>query len=107
MNGAQARARVEKMRGEAVAQGVGMDLFLDACALGSLLTGVPRGFLIDRLITVVPTVAWKQPFAGFSRQTTPVFAQLLQQFRAEHHTSVSASLPPLHANPHPLPLYLA
>src|SRR5216684_6910901 len=90
LNGAQIRARLEKMRGEAVAQRVGMDLFLDACALGSLLTGVPRCFRIDGLITVVPTVAWKQPFAGFSRQTTPVFAQFLEQFWAEHHISVSA-----------------
>src|ERR1700736_3262140 len=98
LNGAQIRTRLEKMRGEAVAQGVGMDLFLDACALGRFLARVPRCFRIDGPITVVPTVAWKQPFAGFSRQTTPVFAQLLEQFCAEHHISVSASLAALNVN---------
>jgi hypothetical protein len=75
---------------------------LDACALGSLLTGVARCFRIDGLIAVVPTVAWKQPFTGFSRQTTPVFAQFLEQFWAEHHISVSASLAALDVNHHPL-----
>ena len=70
-------------------------------ALGSLLTGVPRCFCIDELSAVVPTVAWKQPFAGFSGQTTPVFAQFLEQFWAEHHISVSASLAALDVNDHP------
>src|ERR1700751_5522328 len=92
LNGAQIRTRLEKMRGEAVAQGVGMDLFLDARTLDSFLAGVPGCFRIDGPITVVPTVAWKQPCAGFSRQTTPVFAQLLKQFWAEHHIAVWASL---------------
>src|SRR5258706_5694312 len=89
------------MRGEAVTQGVGMDLFLDACTLDSFLASVPRCFRIDGLITVVPTVAWKQPCAGFSRQTAPVFAQFLEQFWAEHHISVSAPLAALNVNHHP------
>src|SRR6267378_1568161 len=95
------------MRGEAVAQRVGMDWFLDACALGSLLTGVPRCFRIDGLITVVPTVAWKQPCAGFSRQAAPVLAQLLEQFWAEHHIAISASLAALNVNHHALAVDVA
>src|ERR1700675_2746962 len=107
LNGAQIRARLEKMRGEAVAQRVGMDLFLDARSLGSFLTGVPRCFRIDGLIIVVPTVAWKQPCAGLSRQAAPVLAQFFQQFWAEHHISVNASLATLNVNHHPLAVDIA
>jgi hypothetical protein len=46
------------MCGEAVTQRVGMDLFLDARALDSLLASVPGCFRIDGLITVVATVAY-------------------------------------------------
>src|ERR1019366_2040133 len=102
LNGAQIRARLEKMRGEAVTQRVGMDLFLDARTLDSFLARVPRCFRIDGLITVVPTVAWKQPFAGLSRQAAPVLTQFFQQFWAEHHISVNASLAALNVNHHPL-----
>jgi len=77
---AQIRARLEKMRGEAVTQRVGMDLFLDARSLGSLLTGVSGCFRINGLSAVVPTIAWKQPYAGLSRQAAPVLAQFLEQF---------------------------
>src|SRR6266851_7735920 len=83
-------------------QDVWIYLFLDARSLGSLLAGVPRCFRIDRLTTTVPAIAWKQPFAGFSRQAAPVLAQFLQQFSAEHHISVNASLAALNVNDHPL-----
>src|SRR5260370_7591432 len=79
-----------------------MDLFLDARTLDSFLACVPWCFRIDGLITVVPTVAWKQPFAGLSRQAAPVLAQFFQQFWAEHHISVNASLATLNVNHHPL-----
>src|SRR6266849_1727030 len=90
------------MRSETVTQRVGMDLFLDARALNRFLARVPGCFRIDGLITVVPTIAWKQPFAGLSRQAAPVLAQFLQQFSAEHHISVNASLAALNVNDHPL-----
>src|SRR5258708_24915243 len=107
MKGRHTPSRLEKMRGEAVTQRVGMDLFLDARLLGSLLTGVPRCFRIDGLITVVPTVAWKQPYAGLSRQAAPVPAQFFQQFWAEHHIAISAALAPLNVNHHPLAVDVA
>src|SRR3984893_1403468 len=90
------------MRGEAVAQRVGMDGFLDARTLDSLLASVPRCFRIDGLITVVPTVAWKQPCAGLFRQVPPVLAQFLEQFWTEHHIAISASLAALNVNHHAL-----
>src|ERR1700682_2353450 len=79
-------------------QDVWIYLFLDARSLGRLLAGVPRCFGIDRLTTTVPAIAWKQPFAGFSRQAAPVLAQFFQQFWAEHHIAVNASLAALNVN---------
>src|SRR5216683_1533145 len=95
------------MRGEAVTQRVGMDLFLDARALDRFLARVPGCFRIDGLITVVPTVAWKQPCAGFSRQAAPVLAQLLEQFWAEHHIAIFTSLAALNVNHHALAVDVA
>ena len=84
-----------------------MDVFLDARSLGSFLAGVPRCFRIDGLITVVPAVAWKQPYAGLSRQAAPVLAQFLEQFWAEHHIAISASLAALNVNHHALAVDVA
>jgi len=64
-------------------------------------------FRIDGLITVVPAVAWKQPCTGLVRQAAPVLAQFLQQFWAEHHISVNASLAALNVNHHPLAVDVA
>ena len=36
----------------------------------------------------MPTVAGKEPFAGFSSQPTPVLAQLFKQLGAEHDVAV-------------------
>ena len=78
LNGAQIRTCFEEMRGKTMPQDVWVYLFLDARLLGSLFAGVARCFRIDRLTTIVPAIAWKQPFAGFSRQAAPVLAQFLQ-----------------------------
>src|SRR5450755_3732716 len=95
------------MCGEAVTQRVGMDLFLDARALDSLLASVPGCFRIDGLITVVATVAWKQPKAGLSWQAAPMLAQFLEQFWAEHHIAICASLAALNVNHHALAVDVA
>src|SRR5882724_9748840 len=95
------------MCGKTMAQRVRMDFFLDARSLGSFLTGVPRCFRIDGLITVVPAVAWKQPYAGLSPQAAPVLAQFFEQLGAEHHISIYASLAALNVNHHPLAVDVA
>jgi len=96
------------MRCEAVAQRVGMDWFLDACALGSLLTGVPRCFRIDGLIAVVPNGCLENShsldFLGKRRQCSRSSSS---SFWAEHHISVSASLATLDVNHHPLAVDVA
>ena len=56
-----------------MAKRVGMNIFLDAGALGGLLTGVPNGFHIDRPILVI--IAGEQPGAGFPVVETPVGAK--------------------------------
>ena len=74
LNGAQICACFEQMSSEAVAQDVWVYFLFDACSLRRLLAGIARCFRIDRLTTTVPAIAWKQPYAGFSRQATPVLA---------------------------------
>jgi hypothetical protein len=88
-------------------QDVWVYLFLDARLLGSLFAGVARCFRIDRVTTTVPAIAWKQPFAGLSRQAPPVLAQFFQQFWAKHHISVNASLAALNVNHHALAVDVA
>src|ERR1700722_6961678 len=88
------------MGGEAVPQGVGMDLFLDARSQSSFLARIPNRFRIDRLITVMVVVAWKQPGAGFSSQAVPMSTEFFEQLRAEHDIAISASLAALDMNHH-------
>ena len=100
-------AGLEQMSGEAMAQRMWMDGFFQARALSGLLASVTRRFRIDGLITVVPTVAWKQPGAGLSRQAAPVLAQFPEQFWAEHHIPVFAPLAASDVNHHALTVDIA
>jgi hypothetical protein len=59
LNGAEIRARFEEMRGEAVAQSVGVQIFLDTRSLCSFLARMPNCFCIDGPITAVVAVARK------------------------------------------------
>lgn len=65
LNGPQIGAGLEQMRGETVAQGMRMDVFPEAGLLGSLLTGMPNRFRIDRSTTVVTLCSGKEPHGGF------------------------------------------
>src|ERR1700726_5146036 len=51
LNGADIRARFEEMRGEAVAQSVRVQIFLDARSLSGFLARIPNRFRVDRPIT--------------------------------------------------------
>src|ERR1700694_5722127 len=66
-----------------VAQGVRMDDTVETRALRGFLAGVVYRFCVDRVIRSMPTVARKEPVAGFSPQPTPVLAQLFQKLGAE------------------------
>ena len=90
-----------------MAQDVWVYSLFDACSLGCLLAGIARCFRIDRRITAMVAIAWKQPYAGFSRQAAPVLAQFFEQFWAEHHISVNASLAALNVNHHPFAVDVA
>src|SRR5271157_4241658 len=95
------------MSGEAMAQRMGMDGFFQSRALSGLLASVTRCFRVDGLITVVPTVAWKHPGAGLSRQAAPVLSQFPEQFWAEHHIPVFAPLAASDMNHHALAVDIA
>jgi hypothetical protein len=61
-----------------VAKGMRMDAFLDVRSLGGIMTRMPNGFRIDRLIPAVAVVAGKEPLAGFSPQATPMCAEFFE-----------------------------
>src|SRR5215467_16317623 len=80
LDSAQVGTSFEQMSGEAVAQSVGMDVFvLKAGTFGSLLTGNPENFGGDRMTRCVPSVAGKQPVGGLALQPAPVDAQGIEQ----------------------------
>lgn len=78
LDGAEICTCFQEMSGEAVAQRVWVHVFLDARLLGGFLTRLPNRFRIDRRITAMVAVAWKQPCAWLALQSAPVFAQRLQ-----------------------------
>src|SRR5208337_4033369 len=102
LNGAEIGTRFEQMSGEAVAQRVRMNSFLEVRALGGFMTRMPNGFRIDGLATVMVAVAWKQPDAWFSSQAVPVLAQFFEQLGAEQHIAISAPFAALDVNDHAL-----
>src|SRR5258707_13042921 len=55
----------------------------------------------------MPTVAGKEPVAGFSPQPTPVLAQLFKQLGAEHDVAVFAALSCADMNHHALAVDIA
>ena len=73
LNGAKIRAGFIEMRRKTVTKRVGMDVFLDAGALGGFLTRVPNGFRIDW--SILAKVAGKQLGAGFPMVVTPMGAE--------------------------------
>ena len=88
LNGAEIRTRFEEMCGEAVAQCVRVQVFLDARSLSGFLARIPNCFCIDGPITAMVAVARKQPYAWLSSQPTPVLAKLLKQLWTEQHIAV-------------------
>ena len=85
-----------------MAQGVGMDGTIKARALRGFLGGVVYRFCVDRVIRSMPTVAGKEPVAGFSTQPKPVLAQFFEQPGAEHDIAVFAALSCADMNHHAL-----
>jgi hypothetical protein len=64
-------------------------------------------FGVDGLIASVPGIARKQPDTGLFAQTPPVCAELIEQYGAEHHVAVFATLTALDVNHHPLTINVA
>src|SRR6201984_1042144 len=95
------------MSGEAMAQGVGMDGAVEARALRGSLAGVVQRFCVDWVIRSMPTIAGKEPVAGFSQQPTPVLAQFFEQLGAEHDIAVFATLSSADMDHHALAVDIA
>src|SRR5271167_3373030 len=83
-----------------VPQRMWVHVFLEARSLGGFLASVPDHLGVDRRITGMPAVAWKQPYAGLSPQAAPVSLEFVEQLWAEQHIPVFASLAALDMNHH-------
>jgi hypothetical protein len=77
LDGVQVGTCFQHVRGEAVAEHVGIYLFLNPRTTGSILAGMAWGFRIDGLITAVPAVPRKEP-NGSSAQTPPMCAEFVE-----------------------------
>src|SRR5215813_9075560 len=95
------------MSGKAVTKRVRMDRIVETRALSGSLAGVARRSCVDRVVGGMPTVAGKEPAAGFSWQPAPVLAQFFQQLRAEHDIAVFAALSSGDMNYHALAVDIA
>src|SRR6202034_406251 len=75
---------------------------LEAGPLSGDLAGSPEALGGDGVTCRVPAVAGKEPLLGLAAETSPVDAQLLEQFRAEHDIAVLAALALPDMDHHPL-----
>src|SRR5436190_16909861 len=82
------------MRSEAVPQRMWVHVFLEARPLGGFFASVPDHLGVDRGITGMPAVAWKQPYAGLSPQAAPVSFEFVEQLWAEQNILSLRPLPP-------------
>src|SRR5437667_12652436 len=90
------------MCGKTVSKSVGMNVFLDTRSFGRFLTRVPNRFRIDRPITAMVAVAWKQPSTGLAVVEAPLCAECLEELWAEHDIAIFAPLAATDVNNHPL-----
>src|SRR5271163_455948 len=90
---AQVRAGFEKVCGETMPQGVGMNApVIEACALGGDLAGTPKNLGSDRVACRVPAIAGKQPLLRLAPESSPVDAKFLEQLQAKHDIAVPGTL---------------
>src|ERR1700756_195892 len=95
------------MRRKTVPKRVRMNTFLEARSLGGFLASVPDHLGVDRRITGMPAVAWKQPYAGLSPQAAPVSLEFVEQSWAEQNIAVFATFTALDVDHHAFAVYVA
>src|SRR6266436_660543 len=95
------------MRGEAMPQRVRVHVFLYSCSLGSFLTRIPNRFGLDRLISAVVVVAWKQPGNRSSVQAAAMCTEFFEQLGTEHDIAIFAPLTTLDTDHHALTIDVA
>jgi len=92
-NRAQVSTRLQQVCRKAKPQGMRVDvLVFESCANRCLLAGHPEHLGGDRPVRRVPLVAREQPNLRLLLQTSPVGAQLIEQYRTQHNIAVLAAL---------------
>src|SRR5687768_8466903 len=102
LNRPQVRTGFEQMRGEAVPQGVRMDVFLQARSFCSDFNCDPDDLVVDVVVGTVIGASGKQPDLGLAPQPAVICTELLEQCWAEHYITIFASLAAFHVNDHAL-----
>ena len=100
LNGAQIRAGLKQMSGEAVTKGMRMQSFLNMGTFGGLTAGVPDDLRVEGMVGRMPLAPGKKPGLRFTTQTAIVLSQRGQQIRAEHDIAIFASLASLNMDHH-------
>src|SRR5215204_3791265 len=95
------------MSGEAVPQGMRMNIIAESSACGGFPAGLPHYFAADWTLARMPAITGKQPRFWLSPETTPVLAQGVKQFRAQHDIAILASLATSNVNHHSLAVDIA
>src|SRR5437660_9886675 len=95
------------MCGEAVPQRMWVHVFLQARSLGGFFASVPDHLGVDRGITGMPAVAWKQPYAGLSPQAAPVSFEFVEQPWAEQNIAIFTTFTALVVDHHTVAVYAA
>src|SRR6478672_3833899 len=89
------------MRGEAVPQGVRMNLLVGKPGtLGGRLAGRPQNLGCHGSIPCVPRISGKQPHFWLVLECAPVVAQSIEQPGAEHHIAIPVALATVDVNDH-------
>ena len=108
LDGAQVGASFEKMCGEAMPQGMWVNVLMcEAGAFGGNLAGTPQHLGGDRITCGVPAVAGKESLLWLAPESAPVCAQFFEELRAEHDIAIPAALALSDMNHHPLAVDVA
>ena len=102
LDGAQVRPGFEQVRGEAMAEDVGVQRFGDTGAIGGMAAGVPDRVHADRVIAAVPETSGEQLQRGLAPQTAEVLVDGGEQPLGKHHVTVSAALAAANVDRHTL-----
>src|ERR1700749_1525017 len=103
LDGPQVGSGLEQMGGEAMAQGVWMDMLVrETGAFGRMQAAPPEPLGVDGAVGGMPASAGKKPVRWLTIEPAPISAQCFQQRWAQHDIAVLAPLAAANMDDHAL-----